>query len=214
MGQLWTIVTYLYSLAGYSSSLQSLDGFLSQSPRPLSLSTNAFCPNRRPCVMLLYPLYASVEAIESPSKVDDEQWLAYWIIYSFLTLFEMVAEPLLSWIPIWHAAKVVFAAWLVLPQFRGSAFIYNKFVRQQLKGFGWREVRRDTTLSAAGSEAVVSLSANSSSPSKKRNKFFRLATSKKVKFPLPIASQLPANLQYSYNFYKSCIYGRNIKSYS
>ena len=41
--------------------------------------------------------YASVVAIESPSKVDDEQWLAYWIIYSFLTLAEMVLQPILEW---------------------------------------------------------------------------------------------------------------------
>ncbi|GLT29130.1 hypothetical protein SLA2020_040160 [Shorea laevis] len=46
-----------------------------------------------PAVMLLYPLYASVIAIESPSKGDDQQWLAYWILYSFLTLAEMVLQP-------------------------------------------------------------------------------------------------------------------------
>jgi receptor expression-enhancing protein 5/6 len=42
--------------------------------------------------------YASVVAIESPSKLDDEQWLAYWIIYSFLTLGEMLAQPALEWL--------------------------------------------------------------------------------------------------------------------
>ncbi|CAN1797027.1 HVA22-like protein e [Linum perenne] len=36
-------------------------------------------------------------AIESPSKVDDEQWLAYWIIYSFLTLSEMLLQSVLEW---------------------------------------------------------------------------------------------------------------------
>ncbi|XP_022988249.1 HVA22-like protein e isoform X2 [Cucurbita maxima] len=50
-----------------------------------------------PVLMLLYPLYASVVAIESTSKLDDEQWLAYWIIYSFLTLMEMVLQPVLEW---------------------------------------------------------------------------------------------------------------------
>ncbi|XP_077229608.1 protein HVA22-like [Tasmannia lanceolata] len=86
-----------------------------------------------PTVMLLYPLYASVRAIESPSKLDDEQWLAYWILYSFLTLLEMVAAPILQWIPIWYQIKVAFVAWLVLPQFRGASFIYERFVREQLK---------------------------------------------------------------------------------
>lgn len=88
-----------------------------------------------PVLMLLYPLYASVVAIESPSKVDDEQWLAYWILYSFLTLTEMVLQPVLEWIPIWYTVKLVLAAWLVLPQFRGAAFIYERFVRQQIRQY-------------------------------------------------------------------------------
>jgi len=39
-------------------------------------------------------------------------------------------------IPIWYTAKLVFVAWLVLPQFRGAAFIYNKVVREQFKKYG------------------------------------------------------------------------------
>ncbi|CAA7396289.1 unnamed protein product [Spirodela intermedia] len=89
-----------------------------------------------PTIMLLYPLYASIRAIESPSKLDDEQWLAYWILYSFLTLVEMVAEPVLYWIPIWYQMKVALVAWLVLPQFRGASFIYERFVREQLRKYG------------------------------------------------------------------------------
>ncbi|CAA0831756.1 HVA22-like protein e [Striga hermonthica] len=87
--------------------------------------------------MLLYPLYASVVAIESTSKLDDEQWLAYWILYSFLTLMEMLLQPVLEWVPIWYDVKLVFVAWLVLPQFRGAAFIYEKFVREKvIKRYG------------------------------------------------------------------------------
>ncbi|GAA0158542.1 hypothetical protein Leryth_012036 [Lithospermum erythrorhizon] len=90
-----------------------------------------------PVMMLLYPLYASVLAIESKSKVDDEQWLAYWILYSFITLMEMVLQPILEWIPIWYTLKLAFMAWLVLPQFQGAAFLYEKFVREKvLKKYG------------------------------------------------------------------------------
>ncbi|CAA7037276.1 unnamed protein product [Microthlaspi erraticum] len=89
-----------------------------------------------PVVMLMYPLYASVVAMESSTKVDDEQWLAYWIIYSFLTLTEMILQSLLEWIPIWYTVKLVFIAWLVLPQFQGAAFIYNRLVREQFKKHG------------------------------------------------------------------------------
>lgn len=56
------------------------------------------CLKEKNCLKLLqYNRYASVVAIESTSKLDDEQWLAYWIIYSFLTLMEMVLQPLLEW---------------------------------------------------------------------------------------------------------------------
>ncbi|XP_077210745.1 HVA22-like protein e [Tasmannia lanceolata] len=95
-----------------------------------------------PTLMLLYPLFASVRAIESPSKLDEEQWLAYWILYSFLTLSEMVLAPVLKWIPIWYQIKVAFVAWLVLPQFRGASFMYERFVREQLRKLGGK-TRKD-----------------------------------------------------------------------
>ncbi|KAL6011647.1 hypothetical protein ACLOJK_002095 [Asimina triloba] len=38
-------------------------------------------------------------------------------------------------IPIWYTVKVVFVAWLVLPQFKGAAFLYETYVRQQLKRY-------------------------------------------------------------------------------
>ncbi|XP_010026286.2 HVA22-like protein e [Eucalyptus grandis] len=85
-----------------------------------------------PVLMLLYPLYASVMAIESPSKIDDEQWLAYWILYSFLTLVEMAIQPLFEWIPIWYDVKLILVAWLVLPQFQGAAFLYERLVREHI----------------------------------------------------------------------------------
>uniref|UniRef100_A0A453R6A9 HVA22-like protein n=1 Tax=Aegilops tauschii subsp. strangulata TaxID=200361 RepID=A0A453R6A9_AEGTS len=48
-----------------------------------------FVPLCRPLVSLAYPLYASVRAIETKSQVDDQQWLTYWVLYSFITLFEL-----------------------------------------------------------------------------------------------------------------------------
>ncbi|TVU25365.1 hypothetical protein EJB05_27859, partial [Eragrostis curvula] len=60
-----------------------------------------------PTVTLLYPLYESVQVMESSSKLDGK-------------------------IPIWYDLKLLFMAWLVLPNFRGAAFIYDKFVRGQV----------------------------------------------------------------------------------
>ncbi|KAL3716699.1 hypothetical protein ACJRO7_008311 [Eucalyptus globulus] len=103
MGQLWTTYKSFRALAG-------------------------------PVLMLLYPLQASVMAIESrPMNVaENEQWLAYWILYSFLTLMEMLLQPLLQWIPIWYDAKLLLVLWLVAPNYKGAAFLYDKIVRGHL----------------------------------------------------------------------------------
>ncbi|KAI4306040.1 hypothetical protein L6164_029353 [Bauhinia variegata] len=86
-----------------------------------------------PGVMLLFPLYASVRAIESPSTLDDQQWLTYWVLYSFITLFELSANKILAWFPIWPYLKLVFCMWLVLPMFNGAAYVYGNFVRKYTK---------------------------------------------------------------------------------
>lgn len=48
-----------------------------------------------------------------------------WLTFSF-------TDVITSRIPIWYDVKLVFMAWLVLPQFKGAAFLYNKYVRQKL----------------------------------------------------------------------------------
>ncbi|KAF3329204.1 HVA22-like protein a isoform X1 [Carex littledalei] len=82
-----------------------------------------------PVVSLVYPLYASVRAIETKSPVDDQQWLTYWVLYSFITLFELTFAGILDWLPFWPYAKLFFNCWLVLPQFNGAAYVYQNFVR-------------------------------------------------------------------------------------
>ncbi|KAH8958258.1 hypothetical protein BDL97_06G014000 [Sphagnum fallax] len=79
--------------------------------------------------MLLYPLYASIKAIKSPFKEDDQLWLTYWVLYSFVSLLELVAAPIFAWIPLWSTIKLAAAAWLVLPQFRGGIIVYEQYVR-------------------------------------------------------------------------------------
>ncbi|GLU12353.1 hypothetical protein SLE2022_290380 [Rubroshorea leprosula] len=70
-----------------------------------------------PVFSLLYPLYASVRAIETKSIEDDRQWLTYWVLYSMITLFELTFVKLIEWIPIWSYAKLIFTCWLVIPYF-------------------------------------------------------------------------------------------------
>jgi len=83
-----------------------------------------------PILMLAYPLYASVIAIESPSTEDETQWLTYWVLYSLLTLIEIALDRVLVWLPFWYTLKLLAICWLVLPQFHGAAFVYDNFVKK------------------------------------------------------------------------------------
>eukprot|EP00262_Sarcandra_glabra_P003484 TRINITY_DN14217_c0_g1_i1.p1 TRINITY_DN14217_c0_g1~~TRINITY_DN14217_c0_g1_i1.p1 ORF type:complete len:173 (-),score=21.52 TRINITY_DN14217_c0_g1_i1:257-775(-) len=82
-----------------------------------------------PLVTLVYPLYASIRAIETKSHVDDQQWLTYWVLYSLITLFELTFSKLIEWLPFWPYAKLIATCWLVLPYFSGAAYVYEHFVR-------------------------------------------------------------------------------------
>ena len=65
--------------------------------------------------------------------------------------------------------KVILVAWLVLPQFRGAAFLYERFVREKLRqNNGIHEVNGDH------------VSSSSSSPKKHKKRFLAFVTSKKV----------------------------------
>ncbi|MCO5608711.1 hypothetical protein L7F22_062926 [Adiantum nelumboides] len=110
-----------------------------------------------PIVMLLYPLYASIKAIESPSKLDDQQWLTYWILYSFVTLVELSFWKFFFWIPLWGKIKFFAVCWLVLPQFNGAAYVYEYFVRKKLFKQGSGDVLTSRRL-----ERMMSPSAQSS----------------------------------------------------
>ncbi|KAB2037947.1 hypothetical protein ERO13_D03G092200v2 [Gossypium hirsutum] len=82
-----------------------------------------------PVISLLYPLYASVRAIESESRADDRQWLTYWVLYSMMTLLELTFAKVIEWIPIWSYAKLIFTCWLVIPYFSGAAYVYEHYLR-------------------------------------------------------------------------------------
>ncbi|XP_064966547.1 HVA22-like protein e [Musa acuminata AAA Group] len=133
-----------------------------------------------PTITLVYPLYASIQALESPSKLDDEQWLAYWILYSFLTLLEMAAESILYWVPVWYQIKLVLVAWLVLPQFRGAAFVYDNFVRQRLRKYEEGKAADCSSSSPKDKNMSSKRSGASKDKDNSKNKFAPFVTLKKA----------------------------------
>lgn len=74
-------------------------------------------------------------------------------------------------IPIWYDVKLLFVAWLVLPQFRGAAFIYDRLVREKLiKKYG------DGFLQQQQQQK----SPNGKAKTKTKTKFVDFITNKKV----------------------------------
>lgn len=60
-----------------------------------------------------------------------------------LRIVYLLIGSLVFRIPIWYTVKLLFTVWLVLPQFRGAAFIYDRFVRQQIKQYTEGKVQQD-----------------------------------------------------------------------
>jgi receptor expression-enhancing protein 5/6 len=84
----------------------------------------------------LYPAYQSLLAIENKNKGDDVQWIVYWVLYSFFSIIETFQNFILYWIPFYYAFKLAFLLWAMLPQTRGSKFLYDSFLKDFLKKNG------------------------------------------------------------------------------
>mmetsp|Transcript_76844 Transcript_76844/g.156290 ORF Transcript_76844/g.156290 Transcript_76844/m.156290 type:complete len:188 (+) Transcript_76844:210-773(+) len=95
----------------------------------------------------LFPAYASYKAVLSKNPKAHKQWLMYWIVNTFFIVFEMFGDALVSWVPLYYEAKIVFIVWLTLPQFQGATVMYKKFIEPALENY---EKDIDSGISAAG----------------------------------------------------------------
>ncbi|XP_055463598.1 receptor expression-enhancing protein 6 isoform X3 [Psammomys obesus] len=77
-----------------------------------------------------YPAYASVKAIESPSKEDDTVWLTYWVVYALFGLVEFFSDLLLFWFPFYYAGKCAFLLFCMTPgPWNGALILYHRVIR-------------------------------------------------------------------------------------
>ncbi|XP_045347212.1 receptor expression-enhancing protein 6 isoform X1 [Leopardus geoffroyi] len=78
----------------------------------------------------VYPAYASIKAIESPSKEDDTVWLTYWVVYGLFGLAEFFSDLLLSWFPFYYAGKCAFLLFCMVPgPWNGAHMLYHRAIR-------------------------------------------------------------------------------------
>ena len=96
----------------------------------------------------LYPLYESYRALSAAkaSGQSESQWLTYWIVYGFFTLVESATDLLLYWIPFYYVVKIVFLIWLMAPNTKGAAVIYENVIAPVLNKY-------ESTIDAAGAKA-------------------------------------------------------------
>ncbi|KAF8452456.1 TB2/DP1, HVA22 family-domain-containing protein [Boletus edulis BED1] len=95
----------------------------------------------------LYPGYASYKTLsQRPASEEDlERWLMYWSVLGCIIGIEYVAEWLVSWIPMYYLMKTLFLLYLVLPQTRGSSYIYINHLQPFLHS---HESQIDATLAS------------------------------------------------------------------
>ncbi|XP_065872277.1 uncharacterized protein [Euphorbia lathyris] len=111
-----------------------------------------------PLFAIIYPLCASIQAIETNSNSDTEKLISYWICFSLILLFENTFEHLLHWLPYWPYMKLIIVGCLITPHFDGSFYIYNQLVRPCLSSmhprfvFNWfiklLDILKETELEA------------------------------------------------------------------
>jgi len=70
----------------------------------------------------VYPFYKSYEALKTPQKDDDTQWLTYWIVFAAFIVVESLSF-LFNWIPFYYLFKVLFLIWLAY--FKGALIVFQ-----------------------------------------------------------------------------------------
>lgn len=84
-------------------------------------------------ITVLYPALRSIEAIESAGKDDDKVWLTYWMVFGAFTTIDVFFGFVFYFIPYWDWIRLAFFIWLLLPQFNGSAYLYENIIKKLLK---------------------------------------------------------------------------------
>ena len=87
------------------------------------------------CALLtcVYPMIASIRAIESKDENDDKMWLSFWCIYGIFQTVEMFFGFILSYIPFYSWIRLGFFIYLMHPETQGAEVLYRRFFSPFLK---------------------------------------------------------------------------------
>jgi len=75
----------------------------------------------------VYPVYGSIKAIEA--KGEETQWLTYWLLFGLFKIVEQIGDAVISFIPFYYPAKVLFVVWCFYPSTKGATTVYNVLLK-------------------------------------------------------------------------------------
>jgi receptor expression-enhancing protein 5/6 len=73
------------------------------------------------------PAYYSLHALFTAGTADDTQWLTYWVVYAFLTVFESGISAV-YWFPFYYTFKFILVLWMALPQTNGAQIVFRSLL--------------------------------------------------------------------------------------
>ncbi|KAL5788788.1 hypothetical protein ACOSP7_005737 [Xanthoceras sorbifolium] len=79
-----------------------------------------------------YPAYECFKAVEKKNQPQTEHllfWCHYWILVAMFSVGERLGDAFISWLPMYSEAKLAFLIYLWYPKTKGTAYVYNSWLR-------------------------------------------------------------------------------------
>ncbi|XP_022218390.2 uncharacterized protein T19C3.4 [Drosophila obscura] len=76
----------------------------------------------------ILPAYHTFKALSNGMEMDFAPWAKYWIVYAFLATFEVLADMLISWVPLYAITKMTLIFWIVLTAPSSNVWIFNSIL--------------------------------------------------------------------------------------
>ncbi|KAI8896274.1 TB2/DP1, HVA22 family-domain-containing protein [Globomyces pollinis-pini] len=81
---------------------------------------------------IVYPIYASLTAVERPKPHDDERWLTYWSCFGLFVLLDHKYQSIKQTTGVYFVPKAIILYWLSQ---NGSLHVYRRLIRPLLLKF-------------------------------------------------------------------------------